>query len=84
MAPRSQLFGRTFTGTGPESRQLALTFDDGPNDPDTLKLLEILDRHGIKATFFMIGQHVSARRKVAEAVARAGHVIGNPRIPTRT
>jgi peptidoglycan/xylan/chitin deacetylase (PgdA/CDA1 family) len=77
MAPRSQLFGRTFTGNDPESRQLALTFDDGPNDPDTLKLLEILDRHGVKATFFMVGQHVTARPKVAEAVARAGHVVGN-------
>jgi len=77
MAPRSQLFGRTFTGNGPESRQLALTFDDGPNDPDTLKLLEILDRHGVKATFFMVGQHVTARPKIAEEVARAGHAIGN-------
>ena len=60
-----------------ECRQIALTFDDGPNDPDTLKLLEILDQHGVKATFFMVGQHVIARPKIAEAVARAGHVIGN-------
>jgi peptidoglycan/xylan/chitin deacetylase (PgdA/CDA1 family) len=77
MAPRSQLFGRTFVGNGYDSRQIALTFDDGPNDPDTLKLLEILDTHGIKATFFMIGRHVAMRPKIAEAVARAGHVIGN-------
>jgi peptidoglycan/xylan/chitin deacetylase (PgdA/CDA1 family) len=61
----------------PITRYLALTFDDGPNDPDTERLLEILDRYGVKATFFMIGQHVAARPKIAEAVARAGHVIGN-------
>src|SRR5919204_303096 len=35
-APRSQLYGRTYLGTGPGSRQLALTYDDGPNDPYTL------------------------------------------------
>lgn len=77
MAPRSQLFGSTFTGNGAGSRQLALTFDDGPNDPHTLRLLDVLEKHGVKATFFMIGRHVALRPKVAEAVARAGHVIGN-------
>jgi peptidoglycan/xylan/chitin deacetylase (PgdA/CDA1 family) len=59
------------------SFDLALTFDDGPNDPDTLRLLEILDRYGVKGTFFMVGRQVTARPKIAEAVARAGHVIGN-------
>jgi peptidoglycan/xylan/chitin deacetylase (PgdA/CDA1 family) len=77
MAPRSQLFGRTFIGNKRESRQIALTFDDGPNDPDTLKLLEILDTNGVRATFFMIGRYVAMRPRIAEAVARAGHVIGN-------
>ncbi|MFB3916856.1 MAG: polysaccharide deacetylase family protein [Terriglobales bacterium] len=77
MAPRSQLFGPTFIGNGAGSRQIALTFDDGPNDPHTLRLLDVLDKHGVKATFFMIGRHVALKPKVAEAVARAEHVIGN-------
>jgi peptidoglycan/xylan/chitin deacetylase (PgdA/CDA1 family) len=77
MAPRSQLFGRTFIGNGCNDRRLALTFDDGPNDPHTTNLLEVLDRHGVKATFFMIGRYVRERPEIAAAVARAGHVIGN-------
>jgi len=77
MAPRSQVYGSTFVGEESSSRKIALTFDDGPNDPDTLKLLDALDRHQVKATFFMIGRYVSQRPKIAEAVSRAGHVIGN-------
>ena len=77
VAPRSQLFGRTFVAAGAGSRQLALTFDDGPNDPHTLRLLEILARHEVKATFFMIGRFVRERPEIARAVAQAGHVIGN-------
>lgn len=77
VAPRSQLFGTTFVAGGPGSRSLALTFDDGPNDPHTLRLLEILARHEVKATFFMIGRFVRERPEIARAVAQAGHVIGN-------
>jgi peptidoglycan/xylan/chitin deacetylase (PgdA/CDA1 family) len=77
MAPKSQWFGRTFTGKPDAARQIALTFDDGPNDPHTLDLLEVLAQHGAKATFFMIGRYVRLWPKIAEAVARAGHAIGN-------
>lgn len=77
MAPRSQLFGRTFIGVGEGSRQLALTFDDGPNDPWTPRLLEVLDRHQIRATFFLIGRFVAQRPEIARQIAAAGHVIGN-------
>lgn len=77
MAPRSQLYGRTFIGTDSDSRQLALTFDDGPNDPWTPRLLEVLDRHQVCATFFLIGSFVAQRPDLARQVAAAGHVIGN-------
>ena len=77
MAPEGQWFGRTFAGGIPGSRQIALTFDDGPNDPHTLKLLEVLAKHGVRATFFMIGRYVRQRPDVARTVAEAGHVIGN-------
>lgn len=76
MAPRSQLFGRTFIGNK-GSRQLALTFDDGPNDPWTPRLLEVLARHQVRATFFLIGRYVAQRPDIAQQVAAAGHVIGN-------
>ncbi len=77
MAPRSQLYGRTFIGEGRGSRRLALTFDDGPNDPHTLHLLEALARHNVQATFFMIGKFVAQRPGIARAVGEAGHAIGN-------
>jgi peptidoglycan/xylan/chitin deacetylase (PgdA/CDA1 family) len=54
-----------------------LTYDDGPNDPHTFRLLEVLAKHGVSATFFMIGRYVRARPDIARAVAAAGHVIGN-------
>ena len=77
MAPRSQLFGQTFVGEGQSSRRLALTFDDGPNDPWTLRLLEVLARHAVRSTFFLIGSFVSERPEIAQQIASAGHAIGN-------
>jgi peptidoglycan/xylan/chitin deacetylase (PgdA/CDA1 family) len=77
MAPTGQWFGRTVAAGTRGSRQLALTYDDGPNDPHTLKLLDVLARHNVRATFFMIGRYVRERPDIARAVAAAGHVIGN-------
>ncbi len=77
LAPRSQLFGATFIGKQPGTRQLALTFDDGPNDPHTLHLLEVLARHGVRATFFLIGRFVAQRPDIARAVVAAGHEVAN-------
>jgi peptidoglycan-N-acetylglucosamine deacetylase len=77
MAPTGQWYGRTFIGAGPGTRRLALTFDDGPNDPHTLRLLEVLATHNVKATFFLIGRYVKHRPDIAREVVRAGHVVGN-------
>ncbi len=77
MWPTSQLYGRTFIGLGPGSRLLALTYDDGPNDPYTWRMLEVLERHGVKATFFLIGQYVQQKPEIARAVVAAGHAIGS-------
>jgi len=77
MAPTGQWFGRTFTGLVPGTRQIALTYDDGPNDPHTLRLLEVLAKHGARATFFLIGRYVQQRPEIAREVAQAGHIIGN-------
>jgi len=76
-SPRSQLYGRTYLGASPGSRQLALTYDDGPNDPHTRLLLEVLARHDVKATFFQIGRFVAEKPEIARQVAHAGHEIGN-------
>lgn len=56
---------------------VALTFDDGPNPPHTQALLDTLDQHSVKATFFLKGQHVEAFPESVRAVAQAGHEIAN-------
>jgi len=76
MSPRSQLYGRTLTH-GSDPRQVALTFDDGPNEPHTLRLLDVLAKQEAKATFFLIGKYVRQRPEIARAVQAAGHEIGN-------
>jgi peptidoglycan/xylan/chitin deacetylase (PgdA/CDA1 family) len=74
--PRAQLFGATILRTN-SARKLALTFDDGPNPSITPKLLDLLDRYGAKATFFLIGRYVrECPELVKETVAR-GHEVGN-------
>ncbi|MGB6479993.1 MAG: polysaccharide deacetylase family protein [Candidatus Sulfotelmatobacter sp.] len=77
MAPTAQWYGRTFIGLAPGSRQIALTYDDGPNDPHTLRLLEVLAKHNVHATFFLIGRYVQQQPQIARAIIQAGHVVGN-------
>ena len=77
IAPTGQWYGQTFTGLAPGTRQVALTYDDGPNDPHTLHLLEVLAKHGAHATFFLIGSYVQQRPEIARELVKAGHVVGN-------
>ena len=77
MAPTGQWYGRTFTGLARGTKQLALTYDDGPNDPHTLRLLEVLARHDVHATFFLIGRYVQQLPEITRKIVEAGHVVGN-------
>ena len=77
MAPTGQWYGRTFTGAPAAKKQIALTYDDGPNDAHTLRLLEVLAKHEVRATFFLIGRYVQQRPEIAREVVRSGHVVGN-------
>jgi peptidoglycan-N-acetylglucosamine deacetylase len=77
MASEGQWYGRTFTGLPRGSKQLALTYDDGPNDPHTLHLLEVLAKQNVKATFFLIGRYGRQYIDIARELAAAGHIIGN-------
>jgi peptidoglycan-N-acetylglucosamine deacetylase len=74
--PTSQLFGRTILA-GKDPLEIALTYDDGPNDLYTLRLLELLARHDVRATFFLIGRFVRKQPEVARQIRAAGHVVGN-------
>ncbi|MGC2369500.1 MAG: polysaccharide deacetylase family protein [Candidatus Sulfotelmatobacter sp.] len=77
MSPTAQWYGKTFTGLAHDSRKLALTYDDGPNDPHTLRLLEVLAKHNVQATFFLIGRYVQQRPDLAREITRAGHIVAN-------
>ena len=60
-----------------DSREIWITIDDGPDPHDTPMLLDLLDLHGRKAIFFMIGRKVTAHPELAREVIRRGHEIGN-------
>ncbi len=63
---------------GPRDRpQVAITFDDGPNSTASLKVARILDEHGAKGTFFLVGKAVVRRPDVARQLVADGHLVGN-------
>ena len=63
---------------GPINKKMvALTFDDGPDDIYTPKILDILNEKKIKATFFVIGQQVRWQPEMLKRIIKEGHEIGN-------
>ena len=75
--PSSQAFGLfPFQGEAVEP-VVALTFDDGPNEPYTSRLLPVLAERGVRATFFMVGRCAERFPATVRAVVEAGHVVGN-------
>lgn len=59
------------------ARTVALTFDDGPDPRWTPKLLDVLKRHGAKATFFTVGARVAENPELARRIVAEGHELGN-------
>ena len=74
--PTSQIYGRTLIAPR-KPDEIALTFDDGPNPRWTPQLLDILAAHGVKATFFLIGQYAAQQPELVRRMHKAGHLIGN-------
>jgi len=58
-------------------REVALTFDDGPDPAWTPRVLSILARHNVKATFFVVGRQVRRHPALLRAIVDAGHAVGN-------
>lgn len=58
-------------------REVYLTFDDGPVPEVTPQVLDILDRYGARATFFMVGDNVRRHPELLAEVRRRGHAVGN-------
>ena len=74
--PGSRIFGKALIAPA-RPGELALTFDDGPNAQWTPRLLDVLARHDVRATFFLLGSRAEAEPELVRRIAAAGHVIGN-------
>lgn len=72
----AQFFGPSVYKGAPGRRSIALTFDDGPS-PGSLRLLEILARENVPATFFQCGLNVLRHSGIAREIYAQGHEIGN-------
>jgi peptidoglycan-N-acetylglucosamine deacetylase len=67
----------TITHVKTREAVVALTFDDGPHPEFTPRLLEILEKHHARATFFLVGESAQKYPELVEEIAKAGHAIGN-------
>jgi peptidoglycan/xylan/chitin deacetylase (PgdA/CDA1 family) len=70
-------FGSLVNNGPRQERQVAVTFDDGPNVGVTLKLRDILDRDHVKGTFFTVGKALDARPDISRALLTDGQLLGN-------
>ncbi len=70
-------FGKNIVRLSTEQRIVALTYDDGPNPPYTDRLLDVLAKHDVKATFFLIGKRIERHPETVDRMIAEGHQIGN-------
>jgi peptidoglycan-N-acetylglucosamine deacetylase len=77
VVPAAPVFGRVYAGLPTSDKVIALTFDDGPNEPYTSQILAILGQYDVKATFFLIGKNVELYPEVVLRMLADGQVIGN-------
>src|ERR1700747_3090764 len=76
ISSQAQIFGRTTYRTN-SPRKLAVTFDDGPNPSVTPKVLDLLDKYTVRATFFVIGAYAREFPEFVRELKARGHVVGN-------
>jgi len=72
----SQAYLKTICKANSTEKKIALTFDDGPNEY-TREVLDILDKHNIKSTFFCVGTTIDNNKDILKEINRRGHIIGN-------
>lgn len=70
-------YSETFKFRGPEVKQVALTFDDVPDPRFTPQILEELSKHGVRATFFVVGHRAEKHPDLLRRIHSEGHIIGN-------
>lgn len=78
MSSYSQVFGKFPYNANTRGRKIiALTLDDGPNEPYTSELLDFLEQSNIKATFFLVGKCIERHPDTVKKMLANGHVIAN-------
>jgi peptidoglycan/xylan/chitin deacetylase (PgdA/CDA1 family) len=78
--PRGRLLGPNLTGLPAAAvarREVSLNFDDGPDPDVTPRVLDLLDRHQAKASFFCVGEKAAAHPDIVREIARRGHSVEN-------
>lgn len=77
LVPRCGMFGPMIKRLPSGGRRVLLTIDDGPHPEHTPAILDILDQHGIKAVFFLIGERAAKHPELVKEIVRRGHEVGN-------
>jgi peptidoglycan/xylan/chitin deacetylase (PgdA/CDA1 family)/GT2 family glycosyltransferase len=75
--PASSAYGKVYWNVPNREKLIALTFDDGPNEPATSQVLKVLKENGVQATFFLIGANVKVYPNTAREIVKEGNAIGN-------
>jgi peptidoglycan/xylan/chitin deacetylase (PgdA/CDA1 family) len=78
--PRGRALGANLTrlpAAAVERREVSLNFDDGPDPEVTPRVLDLLDRHQAKASFFVVGERAAAHPDIVREIARRGHSVEN-------
>ena len=70
-------FGKNVVRLNTDEKVVALTYDDGPHPPYTEGLLDVLAKHNVKVTFFMIGNRIEKHPETVRRAIAEGHQIGN-------
>jgi peptidoglycan-N-acetylglucosamine deacetylase len=73
----SWLFGRPLARLPGNEDVVSITFDDGPNPKATPRILDVLAREGVHATFFVLGRHADRWPELVKRMADEGHQLGN-------
>ncbi len=75
MSPKAGFFMESVLHTAPGN--VLLSFDDGPDPEHTVRILDILKKHGVTAMFFLIGQKIPGNEELVRRIAAEGHMIGS-------
>ena len=75
--PASPVFGKVYSRAATSDKVIALTFDDGPNEPYTSEILDLLENYNVPATFFLVGANVQLYPETARRILSDGDIIGN-------